>query len=579
MGYFLYVWKAVRPELYSQFNELVFSFDRRYLSAFFHDPGGVLRLISDFFSQFYLIPWLGALVITGFAVGITFMTRKISESVLEGRSMPIFDLFPAVFLLVLHNHFFHKLTVDIGLLLVLSFFRLHLGMSLKNRLPRIVVYLLSGACIYYSAGGFLLLFASLCGLHEIVIRRRPADALLYAGIAAILPYLGAAALFRIELKKAYWLLLPFDAGYKPVILPCLLLFYYHAMLFAPAMDRLLDGSIRKIRRGLGIILQAGLLSVSGVLIVLMTRDRGIQTMLQIDSYSRSGRYEEVIRLAGQKSSDHLLATFHTNRALFHTGRLLDDMFSFPQNWWVDGLILSSPKAYEMPLRNSDIWLDLGHVNEAQHWAHEALAVTGNTPWNCQRLAEIYILKDNPAAAEKCLILLEKTLFFRNWAKRNREFLVNGHGAAGGERFAEIKVRMVAKDFIVHPDFPERDLEFIVGQNPANKMAFEYLIAHYLLMGLPDRLVNRTGNLRALHYARIPRHFEEALILHQVFNKKSTVDLAGYQFSRETVLRFLNFQKSLKRYQGGGQKDRSELKRSFGDTYWYYYLFGNPLKRR
>jgi len=73
-------------------------------------------------------------------------------------------------------------------------------------------------------------------------------------------------------------------------------------------------------------------------------------MLQIDSYSRSGRYEEVIRLAGQKSSDHLLATFHTNRALFHTGRLLDDMFSFPQNWWVDGLILSSPKAYEMPLR-------------------------------------------------------------------------------------------------------------------------------------------------------------------------------------------------------------------------------------
>jgi len=112
---------------------------------------------------------------------------------------------------------------------------------------------------------------------------------------------------------------------------------------------------------------------------------------------------------------------------------------------------------------------------------------GNTPWNCQRLAEIYILKDNPAAAEKCLILLEKTLFFRNWAKRNRAFLANGPGAAGGERFAEIKARMVAKDFIVHPDFPERDLEFIVGQNPANKMAFEYLIAHYLLMGLPDRL--------------------------------------------------------------------------------------------
>jgi hypothetical protein len=578
-GYYLYGWKVIKPELYCQFNEPVFSFDRRYLSEFLNYPGGVLRLISDFFSQFYLLPCIGALIITGIAAAITLMTRKISDSVLKGRSAPIFDLFPVIFLLVLHNQFFHNLTVDIGILFALSVFYLHIATSFNKRLPRIAVALLSSAWLYYAAGGYLLLFASLCGVHEIVIRRRPMDALLYAGIAVILPYFGAKALFLVELKNSYFFLLPFDAGYKPVITPYVLFLYYHAMMFAPAPGRLIQKPIRKINPRVQVVLLNGFLFVFAVLFVMMTRDPKIQTMLQIDRCSRRGQYQDVIRLAGQDSSGHLLVTLHANRALFHAGRLLDDMFSFPQKWWVNGLILSSKEAYEMPLRNSDVWFDLGHVNEAQHWAHEALAITGTTPWNCQRLADIYILKDNPAAADKCLILLEKTLFFRNWAKRNRKFLDVGQPVSGVGRLDEIKSRMVAKDFIVHPDFPERDLEFIVDQNPANKMAFEYLIAHYLLMGLPDRIVDRIDNLRILHYARFPRHFEEALILHQVLNKMKPVNLAGYQFSRETVFRFRDFQKSLKRYQDNPGMDRSELKRSFGDTYWYYYLFENPLKRQ
>ena len=575
-GFFLYVWKGIRPELYCQFNEPVFSFDSRYLSEFFHYPAGILQLVSDFFSQFYLLPWLGAVIITGIAAGITVTTRKISDSIFKSRST---HLFPAVFLLVLHNQFFHNLTVDIGILLVLLFFRLQLGMSPRNRQFRIAVFLSSSLCIYWSAGGYLMLFASLCGLHEILIRRRPMNALLYAGVAAFLPYIAATALSWVDMKKAYGSPLPFDIGYKPAVMPYLLVLYYPAMMLTPAIVRIFEAMVRRATSGLRFVLQAGFLFGSGILLALTTADRGIQTMLRIDCCARSGRYEEVIRLARRKSSDHLLAAFHTNRALFHTGRLLDDMFSFPQKWWVNGLILSSKEAYEMPLRNSDVWLDLGHVNEAQHWAHEALATAGNTPWNCQRLAEIYILKGNPAAAEKCLLLLDKTLFFRGWAKRNRKFNDMNPPAETGGRFAEIRSRMVAEDFIVHTDFPERDLEYIVDQNPANQMAFEYLIAHYLLMGLPDRLADRIGNLKFLHYTRLPRHFEEALLLHQVLNKMKPAGPGAYPFSRGTVLRFRDFQAALKRCQGRQDSGRSELKRPFGDTYWYYYLFENPMKRQ
>ena len=64
------------------------------------------------------------------------------------------------------------------------------------------------------------------------------NALFYAGIAVILPYFGANDLFLVELKKSYLFLLPFDAGYKPVMTPYVLLLYYHAMMFAPALGRL-----------------------------------------------------------------------------------------------------------------------------------------------------------------------------------------------------------------------------------------------------------------------------------------------------------------------------------------------------
>jgi hypothetical protein len=576
-GYFLYAWKAIKPDLYCSFNEPVFSSDSRYLSGFFHYPGGLLRLFSDFLSQFYVIPWIGALVLTGIAAGLTFATRGISESLSKGRSARPAHLFPAVLLLVLHNHYFHQLTADIGILLTSAAFYLHLRMAAKSRLMRTAWALSGTAFIYYAAGGFLLVFASLCCLHEFMIGRRWIAGVFYAGAALLLPALGAGVFFTAGWRDAYLFQLPLDAGYKTALAPYGLLLYSHAMILAAAAPGLFRDPIRMINPGLRMV-SGGALSVFCVLLVLMTRDRKIQTMLQIDSFIQNARYEDVIRLAGRKESDHLLVTMHTNRALYHTGRLLDDMFSFPQKWRVSGLILSSKEAYEMPLANSDVWFDLGHVNEAQHWAHEALAVTGNAPRICRRLAEIYIVRDNPAAAEKCLAYLERTLFFRAWAKQARKLLAEEPPGSGDGRLAEIRSRMVAEDFIVHPDFPERDLEFIVRQNPANKMAFEYLIAHYLLMGLPDRLADRVDHLKTLHYARIPRHFQEALILRQVLLKMKPVPPEGFSFSRETVLRFRDFQKSLKRYQDGGKTDRSELKKSFGDTYWYYYLFENPMRR-
>ena len=144
-GYYLYVGRRSSPNCTANSMSRSFPSIEGIYRNFSITRAVCCGCISDFFSQFYLLPWIGALVITGIAIGITLTTRKISDSVLKSRSAPIFDLFPAIFLLVLHNQFFHNLTVDIGILFTLSVFYLHITMSFKNRLPRIAVTLFSGA--------------------------------------------------------------------------------------------------------------------------------------------------------------------------------------------------------------------------------------------------------------------------------------------------------------------------------------------------------------------------------------------------------------------------------------------------
>ena len=58
------------------------------------------------------------------------------------------------------------------------------------------------------------------------------------------------------------------------------------------------------------------------------------------------------------------------------------------------------------------------------------------------------------------------------------------------------------------------LHQLLDSNPRNQMAFEYLMAHYLMTTELRRLSRQIGPLETFAYPAIPRHIEEAVLLGQ-----------------------------------------------------------------
>ena len=66
---------------------------------------------------------------------------------------------------------------------------------------------------------------------------------------------------------------------------------------------------------------------------------------------------------------------------------------------------------------------------------------------------------------------------------------------------------------------EASLLGLLEKNPDNKMAFEFLMADDLCVARPDKVVENLQHLHRFGYRRIPRHFQEAILLHAIGSGK------------------------------------------------------------
>ena len=169
-------------------------------------------------------------------------------------------------------------------------------------------------------------------------------------------------------------------------------------------------------------------------------------------------------------------------------------------------------AQRVPLECGDILFDLGRINESQHMAYEALELFGERPHTLQRLVYLHAIKGEPDAARRFLAVLERSLVHRRWARDCLQQLDADPTLAGVPVVASRRALMVERDFT-----GRLDLETMLGQllerNPRNRMAFEYLMAYYLLTRRIDKMVANLHRFDDFGQARLPRHCEEAIVIH------------------------------------------------------------------
>ena len=118
------------------------------------------------------------------------------------------------------------------------------------------------------------------------------------------------------------------------------------------------------------------------------------------------------------------------------------------------------------------------------------------------------------------------------------------------------------------------LRELLARNSQNRMAFEYLMAYYLLKRDLNGFVANIGRLEDFSYPRIPRHYEEALALHALAG--GTIPELGAGTVRwETLSRLGEFNVILKRFGNDRAGAREAAAPEFGDSYFFYFEFGIP----
>ncbi len=572
---FFYILWRLEPALYYQCQIPPFVWEDTFWQRFLTFPGGISEYLSNLFSQFYYYPVAGGMIITSSLVLTFLLSRALMKIIFPGLKNPL-AFIPAILLLMLSSEYEHRLTYTLAWLQTLVFMLIYFKVRFKPVLARFAIFTMLAIILYFTSAGFLLLFGILSILFEILFQRNWPLGLALFFIIIALPYLAKLYLFIQTTKGAYFYLLLPVYDYQPAITPYLFYLYF-PLIFVLAST----GIFEKIKDfAASVSRKAAVVSLFIVTIIaaLISFDAPMHTVLKVDYYAHNRQWDQLLNYVEKHPSDDVLVVFQTNRALYHTGRLSSDMFSYDQSWGPQGLLLPNKARKFFSIQVSDLYWDLGLLNEARHWVLEDHSNFYNSPWHLQRMASIAILKGHHSLAEMCLDALDKTILYRDWAKEYRTYVNNPSLVENNSEFVNAKNK-VENDFIISTAAPEHDLSALVARNPENKMAFEYLMANFMLGFRLDVLASFLNTTGKTNDADLPRHYQEALVVYLQNTRWKNSQTLGKGVGMKTMVGFNDFIKILRRYQGDAVAAHDELEKKYGDTYWFYSLYNNPEMKK
>lgn len=528
-----------------------FLFGREFLSEFSGHPGGLIYWVGHFLGQFAHTTWQGPLAV---AAGMSLFGGML-HLMLARRGCQFYfvgTFVPCLLLLLLHTLSLRVMADAVGLAVVCAVFCGYLWLPAGPMRKGYAVILTP--VVYVVAGGYVWLFVVWVTLTEWVDTKLLSGLvfkILYPLFALGMVFVAWRWFFAISLESAFGVNgfnVLVDAGTHRrtmIVFGFVMLMVPFWPLLVRVADRFLlnrpNGSdIRGIALGACMCV---VVSVGFFLVIDRYNPKAEALADYVQMYDAQD-WDGILVRAGEERSRHQLVQFFVNRALAEKGRLLDEMFHYSQGWGTRGLVFRRPQAkvsYSaladdtiFAMYNSDLFFAVGHVAMAYRAAYDQTTKVGLSCRAFKRMAECHMINGNYPAARKYLVLLEKTVPFRGFA-RHYKGILSDRGQAD-EYFAEARARKPTIGFFMAMGewIPFQEIVISV---PPNRMALEYLIAWRLLdKAAINSLTENIGQLRAVGYSRLPIHLQEALLLREGATHEAT-DLQGFIFNPGVRTRF------------------------------------------
>jgi hypothetical protein len=608
-AFYLFLWLYVGPQLYHHFEisrrGLYFETGWPFLRDYLSEPSGLSQYLAAFLTQLCYFSWLGALCITLIAWAIYRLTAALSA--IEADSFwRVVCYMPALLILMVCCRYENPLSMAMAVLIAAFFSGLYEKFSPRPAFARGALFVIMCCALYYIVGSAVLVFVALAAIYEFFHQPKPAFGVIYFLLGAAVCWLLGTQVFKPEMSELSLFSNPFGQSEHNLEREKWTRVFEWALFVGLPVLVLLVNLVRKLGKSWSIFRKSGwnynknssvlkriichlhlgklkwitqivLLALIAVPSVLFSCDYKTRKAIQISYFACRRMWPEVLAV-GKTIPLNQYHSFYFNavdRALYHTGRMDNEMFAYPHNYAIRDLVFSMTNPNNEAMERMELCLELGLVNVAERIAHEFLAWTNDrpNPFVLRQFAIIYITKGKIETARVFLRTLSKNLFYGREAKDLLRRLEIDPLFENDENIRHLRSIMMTTDLIFGP-YPEdgQCLEELLRINKHNRMIFEYLMAHYLLTRQLGKFVENLHRLDDFGYDGIPRHYQEAILIYTGITGKA-VDLGRRGIIAEVKEQYGEIDKIILRSNNNMEVMRKALAPKYGDTYFCYFILG------
>lgn len=547
----------------------LFLFSEAYIRNKLLLPGGFSMLVAEFLVQFFIRPYVGALVTAVLLTGVGVCTAGIVKRIAPVSGLFILYVLPMLALLFMHFDFNYRVQGTVCYLMMMALLCGY--MRIRNDLFRLVAGCVLVPVLFWLAGSIAVLFAGMVCLFE-GLRKTPKWYISLIGVAEVL-LLGVGTVYFSLMGEYRWVFGP-DLYYHYTLHPKEIIYYSWICLplvflvaFFIRNKNSLSG--KKWRAGISCIAQLAM--IAAVLWWGMPKYSDAKTLKlkKLDYFARTEQWDKTIEECKGKLTNFLYMC-HLNMALANKGELSDKMFNFDQRG-PQGLLVQWNKSENISCMLSDIYFTMGATASSQEMAFEGYvsAMEDGNPRMLKRLVQTNLIYGTYPVAEKYISILEKTYAYRDWAQSQRKYLYNDEVVESDPILGTRRRMLPDRNSLAMIKGVAGDLALFLEKGPANSAALQYLGAMYLLAKDLEGFKALVEKYYGTEFLPVlPVHFQEAVI---VMSEKEPDYWKRFNVSETIVARFTDYKKQVLANRNNSAI-AGLLNRSYGNTYWFYFMF-------
>lgn len=413
----------------------LFLFDSTYVWEIVRLPGGVADLLGRFSTQFFIYAWVGALIIAVLLSAVQLLTLQLTSSwtdkTAEGWLYGLSFVPPFLLWLFLLDE--NALLGGVWAVMLTQLAVWGYVLLPKGWIGRIVI-IVTIPIIYWMVG------PSWTGSHYY---RYPTVTpyLFYAAWVSVWVIIGVVFLIRRFQKQA---------NHSPLT-SCL----SFALVFA------IMGSV-----------------------VWKNANFKAEKVMQYDFMARHQQWNRILETVNKEKPNNQIGVTVQNLALAMHGMLTEHLFDYNQNGLL-GLLPDVGDDATSPLPTAEAFYQLGMIAIAQRTmfeAQEAILDFQKSGRCYKRLAETNLILGNDEVARKYLLALQKTLFYSEWASKTLQLVGDEEAIAKHPEYGRLRQMGYKENFFFGDHVTSEMLYKLYFSNTDNHLAFQYLVAYYMLTG-------------------------------------------------------------------------------------------------